>query len=465
MTTTTMMSAKNSFDRFGDDLCQLLLTYLAIDDRLRLQSVSKQWLALIFNTQTHLVIDKNLLKRLSLDSIRDYYQTIKLFQVIVRKCPNITAIILSKVYLLDRFLDLLVKYCYRLRHINVRLDYDGHWSVIDVRMFDCFFRKFGQQLLTFKFDSYNTTITKKLFYKVIDSMPNLKKLDITYNSRRKSIIQLNDLIVGDMSYDLPKSLDSLNIKLNNSSVPLFSRFADIYGHKLTSLTIVSDIKIADQDLTVNCKTLIEGLAQMLRLKHLKLVLLEQLVDNFVGHLFSTIGRNCRQLKALDCMLKISSKLTIECMFDSINKHMSRQLKLLSINFWPNYDNQYLTLLLTSDLFNRLLGLTHLRLCSDKKFRIIGDQFFRDINRNLPRLQYICCDRVFITEESIKSMGQLAHLTDVYIRCDTNTLQTSESFIKQHLLIDSNVKYLYINNSKHVYIFKDSKYNTRHYIHI
>ena len=41
----------NSFDRFGDDLTELLLSYLTFDDKIRLECVSKQWTRLILNKQ------------------------------------------------------------------------------------------------------------------------------------------------------------------------------------------------------------------------------------------------------------------------------------------------------------------------------------------------------------------------------------------------------------------------------
>ena len=35
--------AKNSFDRLGDDLTELILQYLTFEDKVRLECVSKQW--------------------------------------------------------------------------------------------------------------------------------------------------------------------------------------------------------------------------------------------------------------------------------------------------------------------------------------------------------------------------------------------------------------------------------------
>jgi len=47
--------SKDSFDRFGDDLCQLLLSYLSLKDRFRYECLSKQWQRVIYRTQTALI--------------------------------------------------------------------------------------------------------------------------------------------------------------------------------------------------------------------------------------------------------------------------------------------------------------------------------------------------------------------------------------------------------------------------
>ena len=38
-------------DRFGDDLTELILSYLTLEDKFRLECVSKQWKRYIFNKQ------------------------------------------------------------------------------------------------------------------------------------------------------------------------------------------------------------------------------------------------------------------------------------------------------------------------------------------------------------------------------------------------------------------------------
>ncbi len=45
----------DSFERFGDDLCELLLSYLSISDKIHFECVSKQWQRLILNKQNQIV--------------------------------------------------------------------------------------------------------------------------------------------------------------------------------------------------------------------------------------------------------------------------------------------------------------------------------------------------------------------------------------------------------------------------
>jgi regulator of sigma D len=44
-----------SFDRFDDNFCQLLLCYLSISHKIRFEYVFKQWQRLVFNKQNFFV--------------------------------------------------------------------------------------------------------------------------------------------------------------------------------------------------------------------------------------------------------------------------------------------------------------------------------------------------------------------------------------------------------------------------
>ena len=113
--------AKNSFDRFGDNLTELILQYLTFEDKVRLECVSKQCRRLVFNKQFEIDLNnsfegKNSLKRLrSSHGFRDDDQKLidrQLLESLLKKCPNI-----SRVKLLietsvkeDESLELITKY-------------------------------------------------------------------------------------------------------------------------------------------------------------------------------------------------------------------------------------------------------------------------------------------------------------------------------------------------------------------
>jgi hypothetical protein len=49
--------SKDSFDRYGDDLCEKILSFLSIEQKFKFECVSKQWKHLIFNKQQKLIIN------------------------------------------------------------------------------------------------------------------------------------------------------------------------------------------------------------------------------------------------------------------------------------------------------------------------------------------------------------------------------------------------------------------------
>ncbi|XP_054155951.1 uncharacterized protein LOC128954400 [Oppia nitens] len=422
--TTYMTTAKDSFDRFGDDLCQLLLQYFQMDDRLRLQSVSKQWLALIFTTQTDLVFDDKLLKLFGMNSFFNKKQTLKLFKSIVKKCPNITTVTIND-FTADYF-KLLTnnKYCSRLTHISLNHNY-YHYHNSYGKSFVLFCQRFGQQLQTFKINGKSIKGGDELFHKCIDSFRNLKTLDITTRDRSMGL----DVIFADnKSYILPKTMQSLTLGLDNNFIKLFTKFTDIYGQQIKSLNLLVYDKLKDEH---NFKTLTAGLSQMQQLKQLAISLPVDFGTDQTIQLLTTIGRRCRQVIEFSYTSKVSG-IDLNKIFVSIAEHMSPQLRRLSVDCYHKYDEQFP---LTSDSLKRLHRLTHLTL-HVYNWLIIGDCFLSNLHRNLPRLQYIKCDYLSITQKSITALGQLAHLMDVYLLCDINKLKTSESFLTNHLVISS-----------------------------
>ena len=122
---------KNSFDRLGDDLTELILQYLTFEDKVRLECVSKQWRRLVFNKQfvieilgsesinyinsnncgqqlvsylgsiskeKHNSLNKLMIVRANrLLDIRKL--NIEAFESVLKKCPNIKKVILESIAL------------------------------------------------------------------------------------------------------------------------------------------------------------------------------------------------------------------------------------------------------------------------------------------------------------------------------------------------------------------------------
>ncbi|CAG2120288.1 unnamed protein product, partial [Medioppia subpectinata] len=78
--------AKNSIDRFGDDLCALLLSYFPLEDHIRCESLSKQFRRTVFVSLRDITIDDKLMRQLPKSNIRQIVATIAI------KCGNIETI-------------------------------------------------------------------------------------------------------------------------------------------------------------------------------------------------------------------------------------------------------------------------------------------------------------------------------------------------------------------------------------
>ena len=77
---------KESFDRFGDDLCEVLLSYLSFEDRFRYECLSKQFQRFIFTTVSEITIHW----KFGFISYEESYE--KSYESILKKCKNVTRI-------------------------------------------------------------------------------------------------------------------------------------------------------------------------------------------------------------------------------------------------------------------------------------------------------------------------------------------------------------------------------------
>ncbi|XP_054166181.1 uncharacterized protein LOC128963693 [Oppia nitens] len=445
----------DSFDRFGDDLCQLLLEYLPIDDKLRLQSMSKQWSALIFNRQTSITLDTDLCISIDLQAMNERQRRVKVFAAIIEKCPNIERVVISdNIGIFDQIVDSLIKHCPRLKHIIIGYRNDSNNWLQFGPAFDKLLVKFGQQLQTLELMTHNDN-HQLVVNKVNQYLPQLKKLEIKDNIM--NFIDISDLFTNENNYCvLPQTLQSLSFSLNydNTTNDQFSRFVADYGHRLTRLVISVEF-----DSEIDVQSFVRSLSQMSQLRRLRLIV-DEFNTRFIGEL---IGQKfCRQCPHISRLLLSISDVNavthtvFNQLVDTLGKDL-KQLKRLTISCEVRRNNVSVSsavdnntiVELTSDSLKHMKQLTHLTLSLGEG--VCGDQFFRDIDRHLPRLQFICIDRPNITPVSLQSLSRLSHLTTVQLVDCHNPVIADHQIIgdlisRQPMVTNVNISFAYTSDN-------------------
>src|SRR5882757_503052 len=100
--------SRDSFHRFGDDLCEEVLSYLTFEDKFRFECVAKQWKRSLFRKQYDLVVKQN---QLFESNIR--IKRIETFEAILKKCTEINSIYFIFTYFAkdEQMLESIVNYC------------------------------------------------------------------------------------------------------------------------------------------------------------------------------------------------------------------------------------------------------------------------------------------------------------------------------------------------------------------
>ena len=189
---------RNSFsDRFCDDLCEDILQYLSLEDKHRLECVSKQFQRTVFKRQYELFINMRgpeahklylNYKDLKVKSYQNYYyiedRSLDSFKSFLKKCPNITSIDfdLHQGYNRDYNPDninaiyrLIIENCNNLRDVMVLKD-------INDSNFEEFHQKFWPKIK--HLPTFRELIDLNLF-------PNIEKIKITDRDDDSIIPQLN----------------------------------------------------------------------------------------------------------------------------------------------------------------------------------------------------------------------------------------------------------------------------------
>ncbi len=159
----------NSLERFGDDLCEVLISYLSISDKIRLECVSKQWKSLIYNKQK-LIINCNGNKKDVIDLPTNISTDKTLFEKMLQKFRFIEEILILKPRN-NKLFEALIDNCDHLKKITSSED------ISDVQEMEKFGTKFGQRLKCILMNSLEAEDMK-----IFRLTPNLETIHCLLNN-------------------------------------------------------------------------------------------------------------------------------------------------------------------------------------------------------------------------------------------------------------------------------------------
>ena len=217
----------DSFDhRFGDDLFELIISYLPIEDKYRFEAISRRFQRLLFRKQRVLKISFNnrFYNWFSINSTKllSDKQTISLSKLrsLLKKFPNIQKIEFNlkdnknKCQTIDKtseVLDTIANICHHLTAISF------DFSSVTDNVMTKFCQKFGHQLKDIRCLNFKDDMIKDIYWKYLLKMsPNLlsvSNVDINCINRievqNKKLFKIIDL---NVDYSSGQTLDLIPIQ-------------------------------------------------------------------------------------------------------------------------------------------------------------------------------------------------------------------------------------------------------------
>ncbi|CAG2175202.1 unnamed protein product [Oppiella nova] len=217
---------KDSFDRYGDDLCEVILSHLSLDDCFRFECLSKQWKRSVFAKRHTLVVDNKLLRKWGvIDNSKMRDINMKALMSVTNKCANITSIqmtITSKATEVV-FIVLMSLTSHSLNAIDVRFS-----DEIDVSIVDTILGEYGSLFTSISLPESAVNVLK-LHNKSYTRLRHLSNTSLTEFPLSILFNEDNELIV--------KSLTQFECDYMEEDLPLFTTFADHYRHSLQSYDV------------------------------------------------------------------------------------------------------------------------------------------------------------------------------------------------------------------------------------
>ena len=372
----------NSFDRFGDDLCEELLSHLCFEDKFKFECVSHQWKRCVLQKQFELQF-----------KTIEYFDPSKL-EVILKKCPSIQKINFGseeEMIVSDEMIELILKYCKQLK----TLLFDS--TITDFKCLQKLFEIKGKDLrnITFRYQNDNQ------FIDCLKNCQNVEKLDVLNCYQ----------FLGHFLKKNPKNMKFLrNLKeIDLTYGSLFTDFPVINGFK--TLIESTEYGLERVGLFLNSSDHDEThilFNQIIKLKNLKQFQLSchqffEVNPQLISDL-ELMPVKCPRLKYLDIILGTKQTVLMNIL-NTINKF--KNIKKLDLDLSPVSGNS-LTEQMTIDCkpLNDCKQLTHLSLNMSN----VNDLRIEDMD--LPKLQDIRLYNPIVTDRALDLLMKSKYLRNV-----------------------------------------------------
>jgi Leucine-rich repeat (LRR) protein len=391
---------KNSLDRFGDDLVELILSYLPFSDKVLLESVSRQWQRTIYTKQTELHLNRseteeyNTLNKLLKDiEVTDYatgfahYAGFKAIdkqalEAVLKKCQFIRSVELQ-CFVDGEDLELIGKYCPYLKYFEC--DAMG----LKEKFLTQFGIKYGHRLRIIRVNdsSYCSVFIKKF----LNYCPNLKEVytedSFAFISEEKQFLPNLETI---------KSIDIRNEHLSQLKI-----LADKYSKTMKNIKIYTYHLIGFQ-----LRTAITHISCLENLVNLTLCI--SIFDEDVQTIDENImemAKNCTKLKSLHFTLNNESVVTNRLFYAFGKLQAIENLSLEFFDITKKLDGSI-------ECFKSCKNLKNLTI----SYKELSDDFFEGVHQFVPNLKIIDIEsEAVMTDKLIYSLSKLKRLQKIVFR--------------------------------------------------
>ena len=399
---------KRSFaERICDDLCEEILKYLPIEDRFRLEGVSKQFQRTIFKSQNIVSLKFN----------DNSGHILKKCEILLKKCPNVNQIKISHLYPLSPFLidrhtddsdsdveddeldndwnifdkykklvEIIIKNCINLT------DFDFYSDYMSEENRNNFIEKFGSKLISVNFKNCEKP---EVFLSSIRVL-NIKKVVINRINSAFSQLFFN-------------KLKSLEIKeLDEKDIKPFELFIERHRKSLRFLT-VRNVRFDGENSESFTQQLTKIVSKLDQLIHLSLISEMSYLNNccHFNDCLKQIALNCKQLRSFECSLHYEPGIQDVLSSLKSQKHLKR-LKLDLKHYGCLEEKVEMAKLSKAvnkpknsfKIFKDLQNITHLSLELPWISRECSERKLKHIDIYLPNLQFFKINGIFIPSEGL-----------------------------------------------------------------